>query len=556
MDDQIPNFRSTPLKAIAARISATRKSFLEHRTRDIEFRLIQLRKLYWAIKDHQDDIIRACALDLNKPQFETELAEIDWLLNDIVFTTRNLHKWAKDEKAPDIDLHFKLMSPKIRKDPLGCVLVIGTFNFPFQLTLGPVIGAIAAGNTVVIKPSENAPHSAAIIQKICEASLDPLCYSIVQGGVPETQALLSERWDKIFFTGGANVGRIIAKAAAPHLTPVVLELGGINPAIVSKTANPRLVARRMLWGKTVNAGQLCTSQNYLLVDKTIFPQVVEEFKKAYKSFYPNGAKKSPDYSRIINKGHFRRLKSMLDNSKGEILLGGTLDEDDLFIEPTVVQVNSIEDSLCTEESFGPFIPILPVQDLDEAIRLANEVQSTPLGLYPFGSKTDVAKIISSTRSGGVSCNDAALHIPTLPFGGVGESGHGAYRGRTSFDVWVHRRPITSSPSWLETILSVRYPPYGSKLNKVKATNNLVPDFDRQGQQLRPGWLRYVLTLGGGSGKAGAGRALIIAAIFLGCRHYIFPACSIFHSLRSPISSIFTEFWRHTEDLGPRFCAPL
>ncbi|KAJ5557140.1 hypothetical protein N7494_001055 [Penicillium frequentans] len=506
-----PNLHFSSLDAISASISTTRKSFLEHKTRDVEFRLIQLRKLYWAIKDHEADIIRACAQDLRKPRFEAEIAEIDWLLNDVVFTTRNLHKWVKDEKAPDIDLQFKLMGPKIRKDPLGCVLVIGTFNFPFQLTLGPAIGAIAAGNTVVIKPSENAPHSAVVIQKICEASLDPLCYSVVQGGVSETQALLAERWDKIFFTGGANVGRIIAKAAAPYLTPVVLELGGINPAIVSKTADPRLVARRMLWGKTVNAGQLCTSQNYLLVDKSLVPRVVEEFKKAYKIFYPQGAKKSPDYSRIINKGHFQRLKSMLDNSKGEILLGGAMDEEELFIEPTIVLVTSIEDSLCTEESFGPFIPILSVENLDEAISLANGVQSTPLGLYPFGSKADIAKIISSTRSGGVSCNDAALHIPTLPFGGVGESGHGAYRGRSSFDVWVHRRPITSSPGWLESILAVRYPPYAGKLSKLKAASTLVPDFDRRGQKLTLGWLRYILTLGGGSGKAGAGRALVITA---------------------------------------------
>ena len=265
------------------------------------------------------------------------------------------------------------------------------FNFPFQLTLGPVIGAIAAGNTVVIKPSENAPRSAAVMQKIIEASLDPSCYTMVQGAIPETQALLAERWDKIFFTGGANVGRIIAKAAAPHLTPVVLELGGMNPAIVTKSADPRLVARRMLWGKLLNAGQLCTSQNYLLVDKSLVSQVVQEFKNAYKEFYPNGAKNSPDYARIVNPASFARLKSMLDGTKGKILMGGTMDEKELFIEPTVVQVDSVEDSLCTQESFGPFIPILAVENLDEAIQLANGVQSTPLGLYPFGNKVDVEK---------------------------------------------------------------------------------------------------------------------------------------------------------------------
>lgn len=260
--------------------------------------------------------------------------------------------------------------------------------------MGPVIGAIAAGNTVIIKPSENASRSAATIQKICEASLDPSCYYVVQGGVSETQALLAEHWDKIFFTGGANVGRIIAQAAAPQLTPVVLELGGINPAIVTKNADPRLVARRMLWGKTVNAGQVCTSQNYLLVDRSLVPRLAEELKKAYKEFYPKGAKESPDYSRIINKGHFHRLKSMFENSKGKVLLGGSMDEKDLFIEPTVVQVDSVDDSLCSQESFGPFITIMPVEDLDEAINLANGVQSTPLGLYPFGSKADVAKSMS------------------------------------------------------------------------------------------------------------------------------------------------------------------
>ncbi|KAK5796018.1 hypothetical protein VI817_005303 [Penicillium citrinum] len=511
----------TPLEEIPQRVSTVRKTFLEHKTRDVEFRLVQLRKLWWAIKDHEEEIVEACAQDLNKPRFEAEVAESGWLLNDIVFTSRNLHKWVKDEKAPDIDLSFKFMNPKIRKDPLGCVLVIGSgdadkfiysaFNFPFQLTLGPAIGAIAAGNTVIIKPSENAPRSAAVMQKICEIALDPSCYAFVQGGIPETQALLAERWDKIFFTGGANVGRIIAKAAAPNLTPVVLELGGINPAIVTKNADPRLVARRMLWGKLMNAGQVCTSQNYLLVDKTLVNRVVEEFKKAYKEFYPKGAKDSPDYSRIINDGAFQRLKSMLDNTKGKIMMGGTMDEKERFIEPTVVLVDSVDDSLCVQESFGPFIPILPVENLDEAINLANGVQSTPLGLYPFGNKADVAKILSATRSGGVSCNDAALHVPTLPFGGVGESGYGAYRGRSSFDVWVHRRPITSSPGWLESILAIRYPPYAGKLSKFKAASALAPDFDRSGKKVTLGWLRYILTLGGGSAKAGAGRAAVVAA---------------------------------------------
>ncbi|KAF9243650.1 hypothetical protein DTO013E5_7159 [Penicillium roqueforti] len=508
---ELPEFKTVPLEEIPVRVATARKAFNENKTRDVEFRLVQLRKLYWAVKDNEEAIMEACTQDLNKPRFETNLAESGWLLNDIVFTTRNLHEWAKDEKANDIDLAFKFMNPKIRKDPLGTVLVIGAFNFPFQLTLGPVIGAIAAGNTVVIKPSENAPRSAAVMQKIIEESLDPSCYMVLQGGIPETQALLAERWDKIFFTGGANVGRIIAKAAAPNLTPVVLELGGINPAIVAKSADPRLVARRLLWGKLLNAGQICTSQNYLLVERSLVPAVVQEFKNAYKEFYPNGSKGSSDYARIVNLPAFNRLKTMLDNTKGKIVMGGTMDEKELFIEPTVVLVDSVEDSLCSQESFGPFIPILPVDSLDEGISVANSVQSTPLGLYPFGNKADVEKIIASTRSGGVSCNDAALHIPTLPFGGVGESGHGAYRGRASFDVWVHRRTITSSPSWLEGILAIRYPPYAGKISTFNAASALSPDFDRSGKKLGMGLLRCIFTLGGGSAKAGAFRATALAA---------------------------------------------
>ncbi|KAJ5098412.1 hypothetical protein N7532_005413 [Penicillium argentinense] len=512
MGANLPELQFTPLDDIPERVSITRQAFLDHKTRDVEFRLMQLRKLYWAIKDHGEQIIDACTQDLNKPIFETETAEIGYLLNDIVFMTRNLHTWVKDEKAPDIDFMFKFFNPKIRKDPLGCVLVIGAFNFPFQLTLGPVIGAIAAGNTVVIKPSETTPRCAAVMQKIVER-LDPSCYQIIQGAIPETQALLAERWDKIFFTGSANVGRIVSKAAAPHLTPVILELGGINPAIVSRKANPRLVARRLLWGKVFNAGQLCTSQNYILVERPLLSSVVTEFKKAYKEFYPNGARFSTDLSRIVNKDHFRRLRLMLENTHGKVVMGGMMDEEELFIEPTVVLVNSIDDSLCSQESFGPFIPILPVDSLDEAIELANGLMSTPLNLHPFGNKADVEHILRSTRSGGASCNDGALHMPNLPFGGVGESGHGAYRGRASFDVWVHRRPITSSPSWLERILSVRYPPYAGKLSGYKATALLKPDFDRGGRKLRCGWIRFILTLGGGSVKAGAVRGIVAAVLY-------------------------------------------
>jgi beta-apo-4'-carotenal oxygenase len=361
-----------------------------------------------SLKDHEAELAEACKRDLGKPYFEAQLADIAWVENDIIFVSDNLEKWVKDEKAPDIPLMNALLKPRIRKDPLGCVLVIGfvhisrpeewrqtrtlmwtrAFNFPVQLSIGPMIGAIAGGNTVVLKPSEGAPASAAVMEKIVKTCLDPDCYTVVQGGVPETQALLEQKWDKIFFTGSDKVGRIIAKAAAPTLTPVTLELGGRNPAIVTKNADVRLAARRLLWGKIVNAGQVCVSQNYIMVDKEVVPGFIAELKTAMAEFFPNGVKASPDYGRIVNPAAFRRIKAMIDNSKGKILLGGTMDEKENFIEPTVVQVDSTDDSLIVDESFGPLIPILPVSNLDEAIRIANEVHSTPLGIYPFGSKKE------------------------------------------------------------------------------------------------------------------------------------------------------------------------
>ncbi|KAJ9197949.1 hypothetical protein DTO164E3_5505 [Paecilomyces variotii] len=506
----IPEIKYTPLEEIPQRVAKLRDSFNENKTRPVEYRLVQLRKLYWAIKEREDLIQEALSYDLGKPAFEAYSGEIGWLENDIIFVTRHLEQWVKDEKPSYIDFSFKFVNPRIRKDPLGIVLVIGSFNFPFQLTLGPVIGAIAGGNTVVIKPSQNSSRSAVVMQQIIEASLDPSSYTIVQGGIPETQALLEERWDKIFFTGSAPVGRIVAKAAAEHLTPVVLELGGMNPAIVTKNADPRLVARRMLWGKTLNAGQVCTSQNYILVERGILPAVIEEFKKAYKEFYPQGAKASPDFARIINDGAFRRLKSMIDSSQGKIIVGGTLDEKTRFIEPTIVQVESTEDALLTQESFGPIISLLPVDSLDEAIEIANRVQATPLGIYAFGTSEEAEKVLRSTRSGGAAVNDAAFHIPTLEFGGVGESGHGAYRGKASFDCFVHRRPVTTTPSWLESVITIRYPPYAGKLAKFRVASQLTPDFDREGRKIRFRLLRAILTLGGGTVKAGAGRAAVLA----------------------------------------------
>jgi beta-apo-4'-carotenal oxygenase len=388
---RIPPFETTVVESISHTVTRLQTTFRSQKTKPLAWRLFQLRKLYWSISDAAPDLLEACKLDLGKPIFETYVGEIDWCKNDIVFVTKNLARWMKDEKAPDIPFMNVIMKPKIRKEPLGTILVIGAYNYPISLSLGPLIGAIAAGCTAVLKPSEVSPVTAMVLKKIVESSLDPTAYAVVNGAVPQATALLNEKWNKIFYTGNAAVGTIIAAKAAETLTPVCLELGGRNPAVVTKNADPRLAARRLLWGKLLNAGQVCISQNYILVDREILPAFVEQLKIALKEFYPCGTKTSPDYARIANERHFHRIKKILDDSRGEVLIGGGVDDAENFIDITVVLVNDINDSMIVNESFGPLMPIIPIDGVEEAIRIANSVHSTPLAFYPFGSKTETIK---------------------------------------------------------------------------------------------------------------------------------------------------------------------
>ncbi len=488
--------------------------FHTHTTRPVEYRLKQLRSLYWGLKDAEPALLEACKLDLGKSAYEAYLTEVGWVLNDIIFMSKNLARFAKDESAPDIDLTNKFMRPKIRKDPLGAVLIIGAYNFPLQLSLGPLVGAIAAGCTAVLKPSESAPNAARIMQHVVAKSLDPEAYQVLQGAVPETTALLDCKWDKIFYTGGLTVGRIIAKKAAETLTPVALELGGRNPAIITKNADPRLAARRLLWAKLLNVGQVCVSQNYILIDKDILPEFIRQLELALIEFQPKGAEGNSDYGKIINERQWKRLKDMLDSTNGKILLGGKKDQSALFFEPTVVQVSSPDDSLLKDESFGPLMPILPVDDLDEAIRISNKVHPTPLGIYPFGSTAETNQILSQTRSGGASVNDAFFHasIPTLAFGGVGDSGQGSYRGRASFECFTHHRSVTTTPSWIEGMLDVRYPPFtDAKFKKLKSMTEQKPNFNRQGRETG-GWVWWTLGLGSKGLTGGVTRWAIVAAV--------------------------------------------
>ncbi|TKA30767.1 hypothetical protein B0A50_02487 [Salinomyces thailandicus] len=517
----LPPFTDTPMDKIPELHERVVRKFHTHTTRPLPYRLKQLRQLYWALKDEEPALTEACKLDLGKSAYETYLTEVGWVLNDILFMCKNLERFAKDEKAEDMDLTNSFMRPTIRKDPLGAVLIIGAYNFPMQLTLGPLVGALAAGCTAVIKPSENAPNAARIMQHIIQQSLDPDAYQVVQGGIPETTALLERKWDKIFYTGNGRVGTIIAKKAAETLTPVTLELGGKNPAIVTRNADPRLAARRLLWAKLVNVGQVCVSQNYIIVDRAILPAFLKQLEAAFAEFQPRGAQGNDDYGKIVNERQWQRLKDMLDSTSGKVLFGGKTDSETLFFEPTVVQVDDKDDPLLADESFGPLIPILPVDGVDEAIHTANAVDATPLGLYPFGSKAETDKILGQTRSGGASVNDGFFHasIPTLSFGGVGGSGQGSYRGKASFDTFSHRRSITTTPGWIEGMLSVRYPPYTKeKLKKFRNMSELKPDFDRQGRPTG-GLIWWLIGLGGKSKTSAAARWIALAVLAAGVRMY-------------------------------------
>ncbi|CUS10471.1 unnamed protein product [Tuber aestivum] len=450
-------FISTPVETIAPTVSRLQSTFTSLKTHPLAYREEQLRKLYWGIKDNEHQLVQALKADLGKPYFEAMISEIDWIGAEILYVLKNLRKWAADDKVDLPFLHRLVLSPRIRKEPMGTVLVIGAFNYPAQLALVPLIGAIAAGNTAVVKPSEQAPNSAAIIARILEGALDPEAYAVVNGGIPESTELLNQKFDKICYTGNAAVGRIVATAAAKHLTPVLLELGGLNPCIITKSADAKLAAKRIAWGKVHNLGQICIGPNYVIIHPSLEAEFVGAFIQTLKKFFPEGASKSPDLARVINKRHYHRITELLNNTKGTILYGGERDESRLFIEPTLVKIASPEDSLLSEEIFGPLLPMLIVEDLDSMISVARKIGDCPLALYIFSAKREEEeKILKNIRSGGATVNDVLFHaaIPSIPFGGVGESGTGSYRGKASFDAFVHRRPVVNQPSWMEGQLRV------------------------------------------------------------------------------------------------------
>ncbi|RYP83011.1 hypothetical protein DL769_001480 [Monosporascus sp. CRB-8-3] len=518
-DIKIPPFEHTPIDSIPKLAAEVRESFRSNKTKGVEWRLVQLRKLWWGLNDNTGKLQAALKKDLNKSPIESIFSEINFLIQDLNICLKKLKTWAEDENRDlDYAATFAPLRPRVRKEPLGSALIIGPYNFPVLLIMAPLVGAIAAGCTAIIKPSESAPATAAVLKEIVEGYLDTSAFKVVLGAIPETTALLDQTWDKIFYTGNSAVARIISRKAAESLTPVTLELGGRNPAFITRSADLALAARRLLWGKTMSAGQVCMSQNYVLVERGVVDDFVEHLKAAYKKFFPGGAKASPDYARVINERQFDRIKKMLDSTRGRIVIGGETDRSDRFIAPTVVLIDSPDDPMMQEESFGPVWSILPYDDLDEAIRTANKVDPTPLALMSFGSKSENEKILSCITSGGASLNDAYMHgsVAGLPFGGVGQSGTGAYHGRASFECFTHRRTVVEVPGrWMDRLLRVRYPPYSvTDLRLYEWMNGLRPGFDRDGRPVRNlrYWVGLALGLGGADAKAALLRWLLLVLV--------------------------------------------
>ncbi|MFS0783214.1 aldehyde dehydrogenase [Bacillus sp. 1P06AnD] len=434
--------------------------FQTNQTKEIHFRLKKLDQLKNGIIQYESRINEALQKDLGKHPFEAYTSEVGLVLNSITHTKKHLKKWAKTKKVKTpLTLHPS--KSLIRYEPYGTALIIGPFNYPFQLVIEPLIGAIAAGNCVVLKPSELVPNVSQVLTEMIEEIFDSNYIRSVQGGIETNTALVNAPFDYIFFTGSVPVGKIIMKAAAQNLVPVTLELGGKSPVIVDQTANLKMAADRIVWGKTVNSGQTCVAPDYVMVHEDVKKELIEEMNRSLKDFYGSTIEQSSDFGRIVNSRHFERLNTILERDKEHIIFGGTTNSTKRFIEPTLIDANWDSASM-EDEIFGPILPILTYDRLDDAIKSINKL-SKPLALYLFTSDKKIEeKVLMNISSGGVSINNTITHLanPQLPFGGVGHSGMGAYHGHYSFTTFSHQRSILKTSTRFN--VSLLFPPYNEK----------------------------------------------------------------------------------------------
>jgi aldehyde dehydrogenase (NAD+) len=449
----------------AGHADALRAYFETGATKPLSWRLSQLDALEHFLMEREQDIEDALRADLRKPPTEAFTSEAGIALSELRLTRKKLASWMKPERVRTSKIAMPGRS-YIYREPLGVTLIIGAWNYPLHLVLVPLIGAIAAGNCAVLKPSEVAPNVSALIAKWIPKYLDRKAVQVVEGSVPETTALLQEKWDHIFYTGNGTVGRIVMAAAARHLTPVTLELGGKSPCIVDESADLNMAAQRIVFGKFFNAGQTCVAPDYVLVHDHVHDALVNRMSSAIREFYGDDPKQSPDFARIVNERHHARLTRLLDDA--DVVTGGETDVSDRYIAPTIIKNVKEDDAVMQEEIFGPILPVISVPSVDSAIAFVNR-RPKPLALYLFGRNKDVHdRVLAGTSAGGTTINHIWLHlgVDQLPFGGVGESGMGAYHGRLSFETFSHHRAVLKKPLLPDPPLL--FPPYSArKLRWIK-----------------------------------------------------------------------------------------
>jgi aldehyde dehydrogenase (NAD+) len=456
-----PEIESTPtpatdLAGIPETVARLRNSFESGRTRPLEWRQQQLRRLHAMMSENGDDLVAALQADLRKPELEAWAADVSTVTAEAKLALKNLKRWTRPEKVRT-PLYLQPSRTRIVREPLGVVLIISPWNYPLQLLLGPLVGALAAGNCAVLKPSEITAHTSGVLARLVPRYLDPEAVALVEGAVPETTALLGERFDHIFYTGNGRVARVVMEAAARNLTPVTLELGGKSPCIVDDDVDLDVAARRIAWGKFLNAGQTCIAPDYVLVKAEREQELLDALSRCLVEFYGDDPRRSADLARIASDNHYRRLAGLIKD--GDIVVGGECDASERYIAPTILRNVDPSSDAMQEEIFGPILPVLTVPDIASAIEFVN-ARPKPLALYVFTNRQEVEDhVISQTSSGGACVNATLWHIanPAVPFGGVGPSGMGAYHGRATFETFSHHKGVVTRSARFDP--KIAYPPY-------------------------------------------------------------------------------------------------
>ncbi len=446
---------NTPLQTIKTIVESQREFFRSGATLDREFREMQLKRLLKALKEWQKPLCEALWHDLHKSKEEAILTELSIVEGEIKNHLKHLKRWMRRE-SHSTPLKMTPSRSYTISQPLGCSLIVSPWNYPVQLLLNPLVGAISAGCTAILKPSPYVPQVSEVVEQMIEATFDEKYIAVVQGNREVNSALLEQRFDIIFFTGSPSLGKRVMEAAAKHLTPVILELGGKSPCIVDKGANIPLTAQRLAWGKTLNAGQTCIAPDYLLIHSSLQEEFIREFAAAVERLHGKDPQKSRHFVRIVNDKSFERVSSYLTD--GEVVLGGKTDKEERYIAPTLLRNVSPSAPVMQEEIFGPVLPMLTFERREEVINFITQ-REKPLALYYFGDEEKGLKMLRRTQSGGACINDTIMHIANenIPFGGVGNSGMGSYHGRLSFDAFSHRRAVVCTPTWID--LPFRYMPY-------------------------------------------------------------------------------------------------